>query len=117
MKILYLDKEDNQIENLKHLLGSEFMIERFENVTQAIRAMLTSRFDIVVSDIFLEDLDGYDLLKLMRKFNLQAPVVFYTQKDDELEKAIAENEGALKLVKKGNTDELQQVLDGIFVAA
>ena len=115
MKILYLDKEKNYLENLTHCLGPLIRIKQHENVTQAIRSMLVENFDLVVSDIFLEELDGYDLLKLMRKFNLTTPVLFYTHKDDALEKAIAENEGAIGLIKKGDDHQIMEITDKLFV--
>jgi len=118
MKILYLDKDENRAEELlQEFISKDIIIERLENVTQAIRALMTSRYDLVLSDIFLDELDGYDLLKLMKKFKLKQPVVLYTHKDDELEKAIAENEGASKLIKKGNTKELKAYIEDTFIAA
>ena len=118
MKILYLDKDEDRTEDLRNGLSPQrVVIERLENVSQAIRALLTSRYDMVISDIFLQELDGYDLLKLMKKFNLKHPVVFYTDKDDDLEKAIAANEGAYSLVKKGNSAELNKVVQELSVLA
>lgn len=117
MKILYLDKDEDRLKDLKeHLSIKGLIIERLENVSQAIRALLTSRYDLVISDIFLDELDGYDLLKLMKKFNLNHPVIFYTHKDDELEKAIATNEGAFSLIKKGNDVELNSVVNELALA-
>ena len=52
----------------------------------------------------------------MKKFNLNHPVIFYTYKDDELEKAIATNEGAFSLIKKGNDVELNSVVNELALA-
>ena len=118
MKILYLDKDENRLSELQNeLKPMDIIIERLENVTQAIRALMTSRYELVLSDIFLDDLDGYDLLKLMKKFNLKHPVVLYTHKNDELEKAIAQNEGAISLIKKGNVAELKSLIEKTFMLA
>ncbi|NND77091.1 MAG: response regulator [Flavobacteriales bacterium] len=117
MKILYLDKDEDKTSVLREKLSMDgLIIERLENVSQAIRALLTSRYDLVISDIFLDELDGYDLLKLMKKFDLKHPVVFYTHKDDELEKALAINEGAFTLIKKGNSTELNEVIEQLTLA-
>lgn len=50
---------------------------------QAIDAFDTQQFDMLISDIMMPNVDGYELAKAVRATNAQIPILFMTALDDK----------------------------------
>lgn len=52
------------------------------NVNEAYNAMYNTPFDLIVSDIMMPGIDGYEFAKTVRELNENIPILFMTARDD-----------------------------------
>lgn len=52
------------------------------NADDAYDAMYQTTFDIIISDIMMPDIDGFEFAKTVREFNENIPILFMTARDD-----------------------------------
>lgn len=52
------------------------------NATDAYDAMYETMFDLIVSDIMMPEIDGFEFAKTVRSLNENIPILFMTAKDD-----------------------------------
>ena len=52
------------------------------NATDAYDAMYETMFDLIVSDIMMPDIDGFEFAKNVRALNENIPILFMTARDD-----------------------------------
>lgn len=52
------------------------------NVNDAYNAMYGNSFDLIVSDIMMPDIDGFEFAKTVRELNQDIPILFMTARDD-----------------------------------
>jgi DNA-binding NtrC family response regulator len=77
--ILILDDEPIVGQRLKAALEKEgHRAETFINPIQAVARLEDKTFDIVVTDIRMDDMDGIEILELVRKKNNRTKVIMIT---------------------------------------
>ncbi|MDQ6936793.1 MAG: response regulator transcription factor [Actinomycetota bacterium] len=81
-RVLVVDDEDN----VSHLVSSALRFDGFETVTadngsSALAAVAEHQPDLVVLDVMMPGLDGYELLGRLRAAGSQVPVIFLTARD------------------------------------
>ncbi|MCI7550856.1 MAG: response regulator transcription factor [Actinomycetaceae bacterium] len=82
-RVLVVDDEPNIRELLSatlHFAG--FEVETAENGSVALRKESEFHPDLVLLDIMLPDMDGYEVLQKLREAKIDLPVMFLTAKDD-----------------------------------
>ncbi len=86
MKILVVD-DDKLIRNLiKDYLEHEAMeVHEAENGLEAIRVFKEEKIDLVILDIMMPEMDGYETLKEIRKIS-ETPVIMLTAMKEEIDK-------------------------------
>jgi two-component system OmpR family response regulator len=57
-----------------------------ENGTEALRLAREHPFDLVVLDVMLPDVDGFDVVGRLRRDGLRVPVIFLTARDTQADK-------------------------------
>lgn len=67
---------------------------------EGIDRMAKQQFNLVLSEIELNGLSGFDTLKLMRKCYTDVPFAFLTSDDDRATRSEAEMLGAVALISK-----------------
>ena len=79
IKVLLVDDEKGYINVLSNRL-SKRSIEATKafSGTQAIQILRKKDFDVVVLDLKMEDMDGIEVLKIMKKMAPEVPVIFLT---------------------------------------
>ena len=89
-KVLVVDDEEHITELLKIGLSmSGFEVERAATGRGALEAIEKSRPDIVVLDVMLPDLSGFDVTKRLRQSEgagTRIPVIFLTARDTTADK-------------------------------
>jgi two-component system, OmpR family, response regulator len=63
-----------------------FDVTTADNGTDALRLARDGRFDLVVLDVMLPDLDGFEVVRRLRRDGLQVPVIFLTARDTQADK-------------------------------
>ncbi len=81
-KLLLVDDEDNLRSMLEAALRhSGFDVHPVANGRDAIDAVPTAQPDLIVLDVMLPDLDGFDVCKRLRTSGDRTPVLFLTARD------------------------------------
>ena len=77
------------------------------NANDAYDLMYNSLYDLIISDIMMPDIDGFELAKTVRQINKTIPILFMTAKDDIVSKQKGFQLGIDDyMVKPINLDEL-----------
>lgn len=78
-KILVVDDEQSITEMVKLCLSKNgYMCETANDGMTATKKIEEKRFDLVLLDIMIPDIDGYDLIEYIKQFDI--PVIFITAK-------------------------------------
>ncbi|MBK9732531.1 MAG: response regulator transcription factor [Chitinophagaceae bacterium] len=94
-RILVVEDEENLLEAIKINLE----LEGYEVVVaitgpQALKRFREERFNLVVLDIMLPELDGYQVCQTIRITNTETPILFLTAKDTSEDKVMGLKMGA-----------------------
>jgi DNA-binding NtrC family response regulator len=78
-KILIVDDEPEMLQALSRILGRKgYAVLTAEGGNEACRAMEETVFDLVISDMAMEDLSGLELLKIIRLTDPTTPFIVMT---------------------------------------
>lgn len=88
--ILLVDDEIDILDMMETVLKKEGFKEiiKAENGCQAIEKCRNEQPDIMVLDIMLPDVDGYEVCKEIRKFSM-IPIIFLSAKSDEIDRLLS----------------------------
>jgi two-component system OmpR family response regulator len=82
MRILLVEDDKNIVRFVKKgLLENSFSVDVATNGEEGLDSVLRMKYDLIVLDIMLPKMDGVEVLKRLRGFGIQTPVVFLTAKD------------------------------------
>ncbi|HPN40711.1 MAG TPA: response regulator [Candidatus Cloacimonadota bacterium] len=79
--ICIVDDEDELIQNLKAEFGAlrpEWDVRIFSNGMDALRLILSGGVDLVLTDIAMPDMDGYELYWRVKEHDPKIPVIMMT---------------------------------------
>ena len=112
MRLLVVDDEPIVGKRLKQVFGKiGFVIETYTDSAAALAAMAEKPFDIVVTDLKMEGIDGIEVLKRVRAMNPETRVIIITGYASPDTAELADREGVFAfLAKPFRLDELKQVI-------
>ena len=102
-KILLVDDSKTQLDVIKtHFVKSGFEVDVAENAFEGYHKIFSFIPDIILSDIIMPDLDGYQFCRLLKtnKITKKIPIILLTVLDKKLDKFWAKNSGAEKFISK-----------------
>src|SRR3989338_8311116 len=77
-RILIIDDEEDMLEAAKKILEAEgCIVETAKNGAKALDVLKQSKFDLILLDIIMPTLSGYDLLRLLRE-KLDSKIAYLT---------------------------------------
>jgi len=101
--VLVVDDEKNMRATLQTLLGDEgYPVKAVERAEEGLDLVLRESFLMVITDVNLGGLNGYDFLKRLRKDRPDLPVLLITAYDT--------TKGAVEALKAGAMDYLPKPL-------
>ena len=105
--ILLIEDDPNITDFMEVVLGQErYQLTIARTGMEALTAFQTTTIDLVLLDLGLPDIDGIDLLKILRK-RMHLPILIISARNNEEEKVIALDLGADDYVTKPfGTNEL-----------
>ncbi|MBE5748081.1 MAG: response regulator transcription factor [Clostridiales bacterium] len=81
------DKDLNRLVSIT-LRNNGFDVESCFDGVQALDAFSKSRFDALLTDVMMPNMDGFDLAQNVRDIDKNVPVIFMTAKDDKQSKML-----------------------------
>jgi len=103
-KILIVDDDKNIRMLCKDLLEREnFIVEETGNGFEAINRIENEKYDLVLLDLHMAEIDGFEVVKKVREFNDALPIVIMT--------GYATIENAVKAMKMGANDFVVKPFD------
>ncbi|KAF0221536.1 MAG: two component sigma-54 specific Fis family transcriptional [Geobacteraceae bacterium] len=112
VKILLIDDEAPSREALVLLLrGSDYAIKGAGTGKEAFQSLAVDQFDIVITDLFLPDSNGIDILKKVKELSPATEVILITGHASAETAVSAMKEGAFDYITKPlNIDELRIII-------
>jgi EAL domain-containing protein (putative c-di-GMP-specific phosphodiesterase class I)/signal transduction histidine kinase/FixJ family two-component response regulator len=100
-RVLVVDDDPSLRKMLVRMLKrAAFDVTEVESGKSALAALSNKRFDVVLSDIHMPDGDGLDLLRSVRRIDLDIPVILMSGKPDVQTAASAIEFGAFRYLTK-----------------
>ena len=108
MKILLVDDERQLTDALSVILKqNNYSVDVAYNGEDGIDMALTGIYDLIILDVMMPRIDGFSVLKEIRKNNVSSPVLMLSAKSETEDKITGLNFGADDyLTKPFNTNEL-----------
>jgi len=101
-KILVVDDEPDILELIKDILKSKYEVYTAKNVKEAVSTLEKVKIDLVILDIMMPQIDGWDFLWMIRgseKYR-EIPVIIVTARADAEDKLIGLKEGVQDYIVK-----------------
>lgn len=87
MRILIADDEQALVDGLVTILKrNSFSVDCCYNGKDALDLVLKNHYDVVILDIMMPYLDGYEVLRKMKERNVSSPVLFLSAKGETEDK-------------------------------
>lgn len=112
-KILIVDDELNIGLLLENFLAQDFEVTYFNNSESALIWLEKNIPDLIISDIQMPAIDGYEFLKMVRQrgFTLHTPVIMLSAKAESKERIYCYKLGAQDYITKPfNPEELEEIV-------
>lgn len=108
IRILLVEDEENLLEAIRMNLELEkYEVVAVTNGIEAIKKFKEQRFNLVILDIMLPELDGLQVCEQIRLENSDIPILFLTAKDSAQDRILGLKKGADDyLTKPFNLEEL-----------
>ena len=94
------DDEDNRLLISRILSGQGYEVAVAGDGIDALMALGTKEFDLILSDINMPNLDGFKFLEIINQKGVRAPLMFLTARADEEDEVKGLELGALDYLKK-----------------
>jgi DNA-binding response OmpR family regulator len=99
-KVLIVDDDENIIEILKYnLLKDGYSVVTAGDGIQALEVARREKPDIIILDIMLPGLDGFEVCRILRK-EMAVPILMLTAKTEEIDKVVGLELGADDYITK-----------------
>lgn len=95
MRILLVEDE----ENIREVVKLNLELEDYEVITSAngkdaLKKIEEQHFDLLILDVMLPDVDGFQICEQVRLSNMEVPIIFLTAKDTSLDRINGLKKGA-----------------------
>nr|YP_010619750.1 hypothetical protein PN023_pgp014 [Tayloriella tenebrosa]WAX03763.1 hypothetical protein [Tayloriella tenebrosa] len=117
MKKILLVDDDRNLCNLlsSYLVSFNFSVDSVNTIRNALAYIRNDCPDLIISDIMMQDLNGYDFIKLLKLDNVNIPVIFLTAKGMTADRIKGYNLGChAYLIKPFDPKELLAIIYNIF---
>lgn len=104
-KILVVDDEINMLRLLSDLLteDEQYHVEQAASGEEALEKIKGDSFDLIISDIRMPGIDGFELLEKIKTMNVDAAVIFIT--------GYASIDSAVEAIKLGASDYIEKPIN------
>ncbi|MEW5802796.1 MAG: response regulator [bacterium] len=112
-RVLVVDDEQNSREGLSKILTKEgYVVHTAENGKKALLEAENNKFDLIITDLRMPEMDGIEVLEKLRKKNKDIGVVIVTAYGEVNSYLKAMNLGAFEYLNKPiHLEELRRVIN------
>jgi two-component system, response regulator, stage 0 sporulation protein F len=112
-RVLVVDDEQNSREGLSKILTKEgYVVHTAENGKKALIEAENNKFDLIITDLRMPEMDGIEVLEKLRKKNKDMGVVIVTAYGEVNSYLKAMNLGAFEYLNKPiHLEELRRVIN------
>ena len=115
LKILYVeDDQDLNMLTTSFLKSAGFIVTSVYNGLDGLNEMYENKYDMILTDIMMPLLDGFEFAKQVREYDQEIPIIFMSARDDKPSKQIGYKIGIDDyIVKPFDLDELVLKINAI----
>ncbi|MBQ9792154.1 MAG: response regulator transcription factor [Clostridia bacterium] len=109
LKKLLIVEDDAELNKsvCSYLEQNDYVTISCENGLQALKEIENQKFDLIISDIMMPQMDGFTFVEKVREKDNQTPIIFMTARDDKFSKQLGYKLGIDDyVVKPFDIDEL-----------
>jgi DNA-binding response OmpR family regulator len=100
-KILIIEDEPDLVKGLKLNLSDEgFDVDWAVNGMEGLRKAIEEAPDLIILDIMLPEMDGFEVCRKLRQKNINTPIIMLTAKGGEIDKVVGLEIGADDYITK-----------------
>ena len=82
LKILIAEDDRELCQLFSHvLMKNDYLVKEVSDGLEALKALEDDYYDLIISDIMMPNMDGYELVKTLRQNGNQTPVMMITARD------------------------------------
>jgi len=115
-RILVVDNDEITLQLTERFLGNfGYEVEAVSTSKLALDKLNQPTYDLIISEIEMPGLNGFDLIKLMSKCHINVPLVFLTSRDDRTTIDEAKHAGIDRVISKKNVYiNLPHIIDNLL---
>ena len=99
-RVLVVDDDDMNLMRTKKILGNEYDVFSASSGVEALDTMKREKMDLVLLDIEMPRMNGFETFERMKEFAGDIPVIFLTASGQESDVVSAIRLGAVNYLKK-----------------
>jgi len=81
MHLLVVEDNLSLLESIVQLLSDEFEVDQATNGEDALYLAMKNIHDVIILDVMIPEIDGFEVLKRIREEGIKVPVLFLTARD------------------------------------
>lgn len=117
MNNLLIVEDDKELNELvcSYFENNDYFVTGCFNGLEALKLLEKQKFDLIISDIMMPELDGFSLVEKIRNKDTSTPIIFMTARDDKFSKQLGYKIGIDDyIVKPFDLDELVMKVGAIL---
>lgn len=107
MRILLVSSDNKLIEKLNLGLKDRYIVDTAHKASQAINLSETTYYDSIVVDTYLDGIEGLELCKLIREYDVDSPTAYLSNKEDRSDRVMCLDAGIDVIIPRyAGTEEI-----------
>ena len=82
IRIIVVEDDYHLNSLIKKVLEKDYVVDSAYNPRRALEMMSNSAYDLIISDIMMPEMSGFEFAKIIRNDNKDIPILFITAKDE-----------------------------------
>ena len=82
IRIIVVEDDYHLNSLIKKVLEKDYIVDSAYNPTRALEMMSVNAYDLIISDIMMPEISGFEFAKIIRDDNKDIPILFITAKDE-----------------------------------
>lgn len=115
--IAIVDDDEEMLQFLAHELGEIYQVTTYTNGQSALEGITSDVPDLVVSDVIMPQMDGFEMLKRLKQNTRTShvPIILLTSKNEQMARISGLEQGAdAYIAKPFNASELEASIKGLI---